>query len=138
MLQCSCTTGARQQPRGFPLRADLADMLINGRQDVAMDRKRAFALVQEGACLGCHHGLGVMALWYWFGPRCLLCATDSARSLSLARASKGKGSNYGHSSYVAEFIVLVKEQLLRITLPRLCSFGWLQRRTMMRCKAISA
>jgi len=73
-------------------RADLADMLIDGREGVPMDRKRAFALVEEGGRLGCHHCEGVMARCYLFG---LGCAKNAARSLSLARASAGKGSKYG-------------------------------------------
>jgi len=73
-------------------RAELADMLIEGREGVAMDRKRAFGLVEEGARLGCHHCQGVLAICYFFG---LGCAKDAARSLALARASAGKGSKYG-------------------------------------------
>jgi TPR repeat protein len=78
---------------GDPLsRADLAEMLISGREGVAKDLKKAFELVEEGACLGCHHCQGVMAWCCWasFG-----CAKDAARSLALARASAGKGSKYG-------------------------------------------
>ena len=73
-------------------RADLADMLIVGREGIAQDHKRAFALVEEGGRLGCHHCEGVMARCYFFG---LGCAKNAARSLSLARASAGKGSKYG-------------------------------------------
>ena len=67
-------------------------MLINGREGVAKDRKRGFALVEEVARLGCHHCEGVMAWCYLFG---LGCAQDAARSLALARASAGEGSKYG-------------------------------------------
>ena len=73
-------------------RADLADMLIYGREGVAEDRKRAFELVQEGTRLGCCHSQGVMARCYAGG---FGCSEDAARSLALARASAGEGSKYG-------------------------------------------
>jgi len=73
-------------------RAELADMLIDGREGVAKDRKRAFELVEEGARLGCHQCQGVLARCYFHGVG---CAKDAARSLALARASAGKGSKYG-------------------------------------------
>jgi len=73
-------------------RADLAEMLIDGRKGVALDQKRGFALVEEGGRLGCHHCEGVMARYYLGG---FGCAKDAARSLALARTSAGKGSKYG-------------------------------------------
>jgi len=73
-------------------RAELADMLIEGRAGVAMDCKRAFELVEEGTRLGCCHSQGVMARCYLFGVG---CSKDGARSLALARASAGEGSKYG-------------------------------------------
>jgi TPR repeat protein len=79
--------------RGHVLsRADLADMLIDGREGVAMDHKRAFELVEEGTRLGCCHSQGVMARCYAGG---FGCSKDAARSLALARASAGEGSKYG-------------------------------------------
>jgi len=76
-----------------PSRADLADMLIDGREGVAVDRKRGFELVVEGARLGCHHCQGVMAKCYFYG---FGCSKDEARSLALARTSAGEGSSkYG-------------------------------------------
>jgi hypothetical protein len=45
----------------LPSRADLADMLIDGREGVAQDSKRAFELAEEGTRLGCHHCQGVKA-----------------------------------------------------------------------------
>jgi TPR repeat protein len=75
-----------------PSRADLADMLIDGREGVAEDRKRAFELVEEGTRLGCCHCQGVMARCYRGG---FGCSKDAARSLVLARASAGEGSKYG-------------------------------------------
>ena len=73
-------------------RADLADMLIWGREGVAQDRDRAFDLVEEGARLGCHHCQGVLARCCFDG---FGCSKDAARSLALARASAGEGSKYG-------------------------------------------
>jgi len=73
-------------------RADLADMLIDGREGVAVDQKRAFELAEEGARLGCCHCQGVMACCYWGGFGCF---QDAARSLAIARASAGEGSKYG-------------------------------------------
>ena len=72
--------------------AELADMLIEGREGVAVDRKRACGMVEEGARLGCHHCPGVLARYYLFG---FGCAKDAARSLALARASADEGSKYG-------------------------------------------
>jgi TPR repeat protein len=73
-------------------RADLADMLVDGREGVAKDVERGFELAEEGARLGCHHCQGVLAKCYAGG---FGCAKDAARSLVLARASAGKGSKYG-------------------------------------------
>jgi TPR repeat protein len=65
---------------------------IHGREGVAVDRKRAFGLVEEGARLGCHHCQGVLAYCYLNG---FGCNVDRARSLELARESSRKGSRYG-------------------------------------------
>jgi len=67
-------------------------MLIEGREGVAVDRKRACGMVEEGARLGCHHCPGVLARYYLFG---FGCAKYAARSLALARASADEGSKYG-------------------------------------------
>jgi TPR repeat protein len=67
-------------------------LLIDGREGVAMDKKRAFELVVEGAHLGCHHCQGVLAYCYRSGCGCI---QDSARSLELALESSGRGSRYG-------------------------------------------
>jgi TPR repeat protein len=77
----------------FPSRADLADMLLHGRDGVASDHKRAFALVWEGERLGCHHCQGVMAHCYLFGFGC--GKYNAEWSLALARESAAKGSRYG-------------------------------------------
>jgi len=67
-------------------------MLIEGREGVAVYRKRACGMVEEGARLGCHHCPGVLARYYLFG---FGCAKYAARSLALARASADEGSKYG-------------------------------------------
>jgi hypothetical protein len=67
-------------------------MLLQGREGVAKDYKKAFELVEEGARLGCHHCQGVMAECYFDGRGCV---KDAARSLELARESSGKSSRYG-------------------------------------------
>jgi TPR repeat protein len=76
----------------LPSRADLADMLLLGREGVSKDRTRALALAQEGARLGCQHCQGVIARVLFFGQG---CSKDEARSLALARESAAKGSKYG-------------------------------------------
>jgi TPR repeat protein len=82
--------------RGHVLsRADLADMLIEGREGVVQDQMKAFELVEEGTRLGCCHCQGVMARCYSFGVG---CSEDAARALPLARASSAKGSKYGQVS----------------------------------------
>ena len=76
----------------LPSRADLGHMLITGREGVAKDHNKAFALVEEGARLGCHHCQGVTARCYLLG---LGCSKDAARALILARESAAEGSKYG-------------------------------------------
>jgi len=73
-------------------RALKAWLLIEGREGVAKDRKRAFKLAEEGARLGCHHCRGVMAYCYLHSRG---CRKDAARSMELARESSGRGSRYG-------------------------------------------
>jgi TPR repeat protein len=76
----------------LPSRALMAHMMLDGREGVAVDHKRGFELVEEGARLGCHHCQGVMAECYRWGYGCV---RDKARSFELARESSGKGSRYG-------------------------------------------
>jgi len=93
--ECAAAAALLQQAVGLghvPSRADLADMLIDGREGVAKDRERGFELAEEGARLGCHSCQGVMAICYLFGAG---CSQDAPRSLALARASAGEGSKYG-------------------------------------------
>lgn len=99
-------------------RADLADMLMQGRGGVAQDCGRAFVLLEEGASLGCHHCKGILAFCLLEGVGCPQEAriaqialandgelhvdgeadADSAeepRCLAMARESAAKGSKYG-------------------------------------------
>ena len=67
-------------------------LLIYGKEDVAMNRERAFELAEEGVGLGCFHCQGVLAYCYWGG---FGCDADEARALELAIESSEKGSKYG-------------------------------------------
>ena len=75
-----------------PSRALKAWLLIWGREGVAVDRKTAFELAEEGARLGCNNCKGVIAFCYRYGYG---CEADEARSLDLAIESSGRGSRYG-------------------------------------------
>ena len=63
----------------LPSRADLADMLIEGREGVPIDSKRGLVLAEEGVRLGCHHCQGVVAKSQWVHMR------ESSLPLELAR-----------------------------------------------------
>jgi TPR repeat protein len=67
-------------------------LLIYGKEDVAINRERAFELAEEGVRLGCFHCQGVLAYCFWGGYG---CDADVARSLELAIQSCEKGSKYG-------------------------------------------
>ncbi len=84
--------------------ADLADMLIDGREGLPSDCKTAFMLVNHGAQLGCHHCQGVLSRCYssaqtihfaamkGFPMECIEKRFDQER---LQRVSAAKGSRYG-------------------------------------------
>ena len=100
-------------------RADLADILMQGRRGVPMNSARAFALLEEGASLGCRHCQGLLAFCLLKGVGCPQEAriaqqialanngelpvdgeadADSAeepRCLAMARESASMGSKYG-------------------------------------------
>ena len=76
----------------LPSRALKAWLLIDGREGVVKDRKKAFQLAEEGARLGCHHCQGVIALCYWRGYG---CEKNEVWSLELAHKSSVSGSKYG-------------------------------------------
>ncbi len=88
----------------LPSCADLADMLIDGREGLPSDCKNAFMLVYHGAQLGCHHCQGVLSRCYCaaensffagmkgFPMECIEKSFDKER---MGRASAAKGSRYG-------------------------------------------
>ena len=81
-------------------RALKAWLHIEGREGVAENQYTAFALAEEGARFGCHHGKGVLAYCLGNCPGCALSAypdpyvVDEARALKLARESAAAGSRY--------------------------------------------
>ena len=82
----------------LPSRALMAWLLIDGREGIVRDPKRAFQLAEEGARLGCHHCQGVMAYCYkgdTYTSAGFGCDKDVALSLVLARESSWRGSRYG-------------------------------------------
>jgi hypothetical protein len=89
----------------LPSRADLADMLIDGREGIAQDCARAFELVEEGARWGCHHCQGVLSRCYSMAaaakhatssswPRECHVHANEQRVLQLAQGSAAKGSRW--------------------------------------------
>jgi TPR repeat protein len=76
----------------LPSRALMAWLLIDEREGVARDIKRAHELADKGVLLGCHHCTGVIAMCYLrgFGVQ-----YNAERSLELALDSADKGSKYG-------------------------------------------
>ena len=93
--QCAAAVVALQLAIDFGdsnSRALKAWLLIDGREGVAKDRKRAFELVEEGTRSGCYHCQGVLAWCHCWG---FGCEADEALSLELARESSGRGSRYG-------------------------------------------
>ena len=75
-----------------PSHADLAWLLLRGRQALAKDEARAFELAAAGARKGCSSSTGVLACCYLQGHG---CARDETRAMQLARASSASGSSYG-------------------------------------------
>jgi TPR repeat protein len=75
-----------------PSHAFLSNMLIEGRQGVQKDVKKAFELASSGATLGCYHSKGTLSICYLAG---LGVAQDSPKALSFARTSAREGSCFG-------------------------------------------
>jgi TPR repeat protein len=95
--QMQCATDAEKLQQLIALghlqsNADLAWLLLDGREGVAKDPKRAFGLVQHGASMGCPHCLGVLSSCRWGG---LGCEVNKALSWQLASSSAAAGSRYG-------------------------------------------
>ncbi len=81
----------------LPPRADLAHMMIDGRNGIERSKhvlSEAFQLVGQGASAECPHCQGVLARCYFrvASPR---IPRNAALSLQLARASSDKGCRYG-------------------------------------------
>jgi TPR repeat protein len=72
--------------------AELAWLLIHGRQGVEVNETAAFQLAQAGAVSGCMHSCGVLACCFVNGDG---CSPDMVRGLQLARDSAAAGSKYG-------------------------------------------
>ena len=73
--------------------AELANILIDGRNGVPCDIFRAFQLADKGSRLCCPHSQGVLAWCYAQG---LGVTKDQSRALKLARESAAADSRYGH------------------------------------------
>ena len=72
--------------------AYLSDMLMDGKQDVPKDEKRAFELAAAGAVMGCAHSKGVLGRCYVHG---LGVAKDSGKGLAFGKQSAAAGSCFG-------------------------------------------
>jgi TPR repeat protein len=75
-----------------PSHAHLSDMLIEGRESVDVDKRRAFELASAGAALGCAHSKGTLGRCYVGGHGVV---KDEARGLALGRESSAAGSCFG-------------------------------------------
>jgi TPR repeat protein len=72
--------------------AFLSDMMIDGRQCVAKDAKRAFELAAAGAAMSCVHSKGALGRCLFTGA---VVAIDAGKGLALARESAAAGSCFG-------------------------------------------
>ncbi len=72
--------------------AFLSSMLLEGRQNVPKDHKRAFELASAGAMFGCAHSKGVLGQCY---TSAINVAKDVATGLTLGRESAEAGSFFG-------------------------------------------
>jgi TPR repeat protein len=70
----------------------LSTMLVEGRQDVPKDHKRAFELASAGAGMGCAHSKGALGRCFGGG---LGVAKDHAKVYALGRDSATVGSCIG-------------------------------------------
>ena len=74
-------------------RAELAWLLVWGRDGVCEDKQAACRIAQEGSRRGCAHSRGVFAVCLACG---IGCPKDAARAMQLAGDSAASGSKYGH------------------------------------------
>ena len=90
--------------------AELAWLLLSGREGVRVNQQKAFELAEKGASMDCMHSRGVLAFIYYRGcwgsdnvykgydkhsASKFRIHFDVARALPLARASLAAGSKYG-------------------------------------------
>ena len=77
--------------------ADLAWLLLHGREGISVDTAAAFKLAQEGSSRGCPHSQGVLALCYtskeWYPMA--RSVENAATARRLASCSAEAGSKYG-------------------------------------------
>jgi TPR repeat protein len=76
----------------MPSRAQLAWILVAGREGVVANERRAFELAQEGVDYGCVDCMGVLSYCLLFGVG---CSRSVERSLELAQYSAERCSRYG-------------------------------------------
>jgi TPR repeat protein len=83
----------------LPSRADLAWLLLHGREGVRADAKTAFQLAVEGTHSGCCDCQGVLAWCYFYGSGSIgdlgACEQDMQKCLELSLKSSQGGSKYG-------------------------------------------
>jgi hypothetical protein len=81
--------------------ADLAWLLLHGREGIPMNKDAAFKMVEEGSRLGCPHSQGVLALCYSSDEYPIKADSEEAfdanrrQARRLADASADAGSKYG-------------------------------------------
>ena len=81
----------------FASMADLAWLLLHGREGLRVDTAAAFKLAQEGSRRGCPHSQGVLALCYSSSEWCQIADSveNAATARRLASCSAEAGSKYG-------------------------------------------
>ncbi len=83
----------------LPSRADLAWLLLHGREGAHADANTAFQMAVEGAHLGCCDCQGVLSWCYFYGSGSIgdlgACEQDMQKCLELSLKSSQGGSKYG-------------------------------------------
>jgi hypothetical protein len=82
--------------------AELAWLLLSGREGVRVNQQKAFELAEKGASMDCMHSRGVLAFIYYKGCRGsdnsaskFKIDSNVTRAVHLANASLAAGSKYG-------------------------------------------
>jgi TPR repeat protein len=73
----------------------LSEMLIEGRQDVPKDGKRAFELAEAGASMGCAHSKGALGRCYMLNFVAVKDHFDHVKGYTFAKKSAAAGSCIG-------------------------------------------